>query len=225
MTTGQFLWDPFSFIYSHTVHYYRLINTRWAFSKCWSCLNKCSTQKKDKEVGRGGQAGLQSFSAAWKLRAQWIALPTLQETDKVFCLEALDLGVVYAAGKRETLSANHKKMKRRENKYLVETLHSSFIFLLDKGLKGRKVWLQHVHLVEVKAPALQPVCFLPPPCSGRSFPHASPPLSPPKVSSQPERMKCLPIVLPNYYVLNISITKIPLDFSSIHSVRGLLSPL
>lgn len=32
----------------------------------------------------------------------------------------------------------------------------------------------------------------------------------------PERMKCLPIVRPNYYVLNIYMTKMPLDFSSIY---------
>lgn len=58
----------------------------------------------------------------------------------------------------------------------------------------------------------------------RSFPHASPLLGSPEVSSQPERMKCLPIVLPNYYVLNISMTKMPLDFSSILSAGGPLSP-
>lgn len=62
------------------------------------------------------------------------------------------------------------------------------------------------------------------PSGSRSFPHASPLLGSPEVSSQPERMKCLPIVLPNYYVLNISMTKMPLDFSSNHSAGGPLSP-
>ncbi|MED6241517.1 hypothetical protein ATANTOWER_017589 [Ataeniobius toweri] len=63
-------------------------------------------------------------------------------------------------------------------------------------------------------------------CEGpsRSFPHASPQLGSQEVSRRPERMKCLPIVLPNYYVFNISMTKMPLDFSSIHSAERPLSP-
>jgi len=38
-----------------------------------------------------------------------------------------------------------------------------------------------------------------------------------------ERMKWLHIVCLNYYVFNISITKVPLDFSPINAARGLLS--
>lgn len=41
--------------------------------------------------------------------------------------------------------------------------------------------------------------------------------------SMAERMKWLHIVWQCYYVLNISITKVPLDFSPINAARGLLS--
>lgn len=80
------------FFYSHIVHYCSLINTRCAFPKCWNCLNKCKKQKERQEGGREGGGGEDKLGC-WaillpgKLQARWIALPTLQETDKVFHLE------------------------------------------------------------------------------------------------------------------------------------------
>ncbi len=58
-----------------------------------------------------------------------------------------------------------------------------------------------------------------------SFPHATPWFGSEEVSASSRGMKCLSIVLLNYYVLNITMTKVPLDFSSIQLAEGPLSPL
>lgn len=58
-----------------------------------------------------------------------------------------------------------------------------------------------------------------------SFPHATLWFGSEEVSASSRGMKCLGIVLLNYYVLNITMTKVPLDFSSIQLTEGPLSPL
>lgn len=52
------------------------------------------------------------------------------------------------------------------------------------------------------------------PGASGSFPHATPWFGSEEVSASSRGMKCLGIVLLNYYVLNITMTKVPLDFSS-----------
>lgn len=69
---------------------------------------------------------------------------------------------------------------------------------------------------------LQRVCG---PGARGSFPHATPWFGSEEVSASSRGMKCLGIVLLNYYVLNITMTKVSLDFSSIQLAEGPLSPL
>jgi len=62
------------------------------------------------------------------------------------------------------------------------------------------------------------------PGASGSFPHATPWFGSEEVSASSRGMKCLGIVLLNYYVLNITMTKVPLDFSSFQRAEGPLSP-